>query len=76
MSFKKSNLNSCNVGFPGGSEGKPSTCNAGDPGLIPGLGRSPAGGQGNPSQSSCLENSRTEEPGGRQCMGSQELDMT
>ena len=44
------------MGFPGGSDGKESTCNAGDLGLIPGLGRSP-GGHGNPLQYSCLENS-------------------
>ena len=36
-------------GFPGGSEGKASACNAGDPGLIPGLGRSPGEGHGNPT---------------------------
>ena len=35
-------------GFPGGSGGKASVCNAGDPGLIPGLGRSPGEGNGNP----------------------------
>ena len=34
-------------GFPGGAGGKESACNAGDPGLIPGLGRSPGGGHGN-----------------------------
>ena len=44
-------------GFPGGSDGKASACNAGDPGLIPGLGRSPGEGNGNPLQYSCLENS-------------------
>ena len=43
-------------GFPGGSDGKESACNAGDPGLIPGLGRSPGGGHGYPLQYSCLEN--------------------
>ena len=43
-------------GFPGGSAGKEFTCNAGDPGSIPGLGRSPGGGHGNPLQYSCLEN--------------------
>ena len=43
------------VGFPGGSEGKESACNAGDLGLIPGLGRSPGEGNGNPLQYSCLE---------------------
>ena len=44
------------MGFPGGSEGKASACNAGDPGSIPGLGRSPGEGNGNPLQYSCLEN--------------------
>ena len=45
------------MGFPGGSDSKESACSAGDPGLIPGLGRSPGGGHGNPLQYSCLENS-------------------
>ena len=45
------------LGFPNGSAGKESTCNAGDAGLIPGLNRSPGGGYGNPLQYSCLENS-------------------
>ena len=44
------------MGFPGGSDGKESVCNVGDLGLIPGLGRSPGGGHGNPLQYSCLEN--------------------
>ena len=44
------------LGFPGGSDGKVSACNAGDQGLIPGLGRSPKEGNGNPLQYSCLEN--------------------
>ena len=44
------------VGFPGGSDGKASACNAGDPGSIPGSGRSPGEGNGNPLQHSCLEN--------------------
>ena len=44
------------TGFPGGSDGKASACNAGDPGSIPGLGRSPGEGNGNPLQYSCLEN--------------------
>ena len=44
------------LGFPGGSDCKESACNARDPGLIPGLGRSPGGGHGNPLQYSCLEN--------------------
>ena len=44
------------MGFPGGSVFKESASNAGDPGSIPGSGRSPAGGHGNPLQYSCLEN--------------------
>ena len=44
------------IGLPCGSAGKESTCNAGDPGSIPGLGRSPGGGHGNPLQYPCLEN--------------------
>ena len=52
------------LGFPGGSDGKESACNAGDPGSIPGLGRFPGEGNGNPLQYSCLENAMTEEPGG------------
>ena len=44
------------VGFPYGSVCKESACNAGQPGLIPGLGRSPGEGNGNPLQYSCLEN--------------------
>ena len=40
----------------GGSEGKASACNAGDPGSIPGSGRSPGEGNGNPLQYSCLKN--------------------
>jgi len=44
------------MGFPGGSDGKESTCNAEDVGSIPGLGRSLGEGNGNPLQCSCLEN--------------------
>ena len=44
------------LGFPGDSDGKEYVCNVGDLGLIPGLGRSPGGGHGNPLQYSCLEN--------------------
>ena len=43
--------------FPGGSDGKASACNAGDPGSILGSGRSPEEGNGNPLQYSCVENS-------------------
>ena len=45
-----------NQGFPGGSDGKASVCNAGDTRSIPALGRSPGEGNGNPLQYSCLEN--------------------
>ena len=48
---------SISLGFPHNSVGKSSACNAGDLGLIPGLGRSPGEGNGNPLQYSCLENS-------------------
>ena len=44
------------VHFPGGSEDKASVCNAGDPGSVPGLGRSPGEGNDSPLQYSCLEN--------------------
>ena len=52
-------------GFPDGSEGKQSTCNAGDTGdmgSISGSGRYPGGGNGNPLQYSCLENSMDRGP--------------
>ena len=45
------------TGFPGGSNGKESACNVGDPGSIPELGRSPGERNSNPHQYSCLENS-------------------
>ena len=45
------------MGFPGDSEGKETARSAGDSGSIPGLGRSPGEGNGNPLQYSCLENS-------------------
>ena len=49
------------MGFPGGSEGKASACNAGDLGLIPRWGRSPGEGNGNPLQYPCLKNAMDEE---------------
>ena len=61
------------MGFPGGSVGKESACNAKDLGSIPGLGRSPGGGHGYPFLYSCLENPMEEEPGGLQSMGSQRV---
>ena len=42
-------------GFPGDSDGRASACNMGDPGSIPGSGKSPGEGNGNPLQYSCLE---------------------
>ena len=48
--------------FPGGADGKESACNARDPGSIPGLGRSPQEGHGNPLQYTCLENSMDRGP--------------
>ena len=48
-------------GFPGSSDGNESACNAGDPGSIPGSGRSPGEGYGNPLQYSCLGNSMDRE---------------
>ena len=61
--------------FSGGSVSKESTYNARELSSIPGLGRTPGGGHGNPLQFSCLENPCTEEPG---CSprGHKELDMT
>ena len=54
--FKMDNQQGPTMGFPGGSEDKASACNAGDPGSIPGSGRSPEGGNDKPLQYSCLEN--------------------
>ena len=65
------------IGFPGGSDGKKSTCNVGNLGSIPGWGRSPGGGHGNPLQNSCLEN-RHEQRNlvGYSPWGRKELDTT
>ena len=60
--------------FPGGSDGKVSAYNAGDPGSVPRLGRSPGEGNGNPLQYSCAwKIPWTEEPGRLQSMGSQRV---
>ena len=65
------------MGFPGGSDGKESTCNAGDLGLIPGLERSPGGGHGNPLQYSCLENPHGQRSlAGYSPQGHEESNMT
>ena len=60
-------------GFPGGSDGKASACNAGDLGSIPGSGRSPGEENSNPLQYSVWEIPWTEEPGGLQSAGSQRV---
>ena len=60
-------------GFPGGSDGKESACNAGDLSLIPGLGRSFGGGHDNSLVFLCGESPWTEEPGGLQSTGSQRV---
>ena len=61
-------------GFPHSSVGKESACNPGDPGSIPGSGRSP-GGHGHSIQYSCWRTPWTEEPGRLQSMGSQESTL-
>ena len=64
------------MGFLGGTVVKNMPANArdsGNAGSIPGLERSPEGGNGNPLQHSCLENSRTEKPDKLQSMGSQRV---
>ena len=60
----------------GGSEVKASARNAGDPGSIPGLGRSPGEGNGTPLQYSCLENPMERSLAGCSPQGRKELDTT
>ena len=72
------NLNSfylriCLKGFPGGSEGKTSACNKGNPSSSPGSGRSLGERNDNPLQYSCLENPKTQEP---RSWGRKDSDMT
>ena len=65
------------MGFPGGSQGKESAYNAGDPGLVPGLGRFPGEGNGYPLQYSCLGNLMdTRSLAGYSPWGCKELDST
>ena len=62
------------IGFPGGSDGKESGCNAGDLGSIPRLGRSPGEGNGSRTlQYSCVENAMNRGAGGLQFMGLQRV---
>ena len=64
------------VDFPGGSDGKESACNAGDPSLILGLGRSPGEGNGYPFQYSCLGNPMDRSLVGYSQWDYKESDMT
>ena len=64
------------VAFPGGSDSKAPACSAGDPCSIPGLGRSPGEGNGNPVQYSCLENSMGKGAWQATAHGVAESDMT
>ena len=61
------------LGFPGGSDGKESAFSVGDPESIPESGRSPAEGNGNPLQYTCLEIPWMEKPGRLKFMGLQRL---
>ena len=63
----------CSGHFPGGSDGKASACNAGDLGSIPGLGRYPEEGNGNPLQCSCLKNPMDRGAWGLKFMGLQRV---
>ena len=63
-------------GSPGGSDGKETACNAGDPGSIPGSGRSPGEENGYPLQESCLENPMDRGADGLQSRGHKESDAT
>ena len=61
------------IRLPRWLSGKESSCNVGDVGSIPGLGRSPGGGLDNPLQDFCLEIPWTEEPGRLESMGLQRI---
>ena len=64
------------MGFPHCSVGKESACNAGEPGSIPGSGRSSRDGNGNPPSILSWRIPRRDEPGGLQSVGWQESDTT
>ena len=65
------------MGFPDGSDGKESAHNVGDLGSIPGSGRSPGGGHGNPLQYSCLKNPHGQwSLAGYSPLGHKESDVT
>ena len=64
------------MGFPGGSDRKESACDVGDLGSVPGSGRSPGGGNGNPLQCFCLENPGQRSLAGYSPRGHKESDTT
>ena len=64
------------TGFPGGSDGKESSCRAGDTGSVPGLERSPGEDDGNPLQYSLLENPMERSLVGYSLWDHEELDTT
>ena len=72
---QKTNLQLPKKGFPGGSSSNESACNAGDLGLIPGLGRPPGEGNDYPLQYSCLQNSMNRGACRLQSMGSQRVTL-
>ena len=77
MQNRKINVHYQSRGFPGGSDGKESSCNAEDLGSIPGLGRSPGEGKGYPLQYSGLENSMLYSPWGhKESDTSERLSLT
>ena len=70
LRLKRRDLEKC-LGFPGGSDSKESACNAWNPGSIPGLGRSPGEGNGNPLRILAWRIPWTKEPGRQQSIGAQ-----
>ena len=81
MRFSRGNrhkkvLCKCKEGFAGGSYSKESVCNVGDPGSVPGSGRSPGEGNSHPFQYCCLENSVEVELDELQSMGSQRVRLS
>ena len=77
LNLKQMSNNMGRKGFPGGSDGKESACNARDLDLIPGWQRSPGGGHGNPLHYSCLEKPHGQRSlAGYSPWGHKESDMT
>ena len=74
--FLKGQVVNISGAYPGGSDGEEPGCNAGDPGSIPGLRKSPGEGNGNPLQYSCQENSMDREAWQATVCGVTESDTT